>query len=176
MIKSFFGRSGFLWAVCSILFFSVGACGYHFQGGGYLNNDIRKIAVEAFENKSSESGAGMAFTNALAEQIVQKTYTKVVDGRSDVLRIKGVIQSIRFSELSRETTESVVERTVTTVVDLKIVDADGEIVWAVKSLTTSDSYEVSDVASLDESNKRDAVNQIAERTAEKIVSRMLNNF
>jgi len=55
----------------AIVFFA--SCGYRFEGGGYIKNDVTRIAVKVLDNKSSETGAGIAFTNALIREIIQKT-------------------------------------------------------------------------------------------------------
>ncbi len=152
------------------------ACGYHFEGGGYLDKDITQVAVRVFENKSSETGAGLVFTNALVQEILQKTDTKVVDESVADHVIEGQVEAITFSTLSRSTTDSVLERKVSAVVGLKMKNKDGDIVWSIKNFSSKEEYTVSSDATADESNKRQAVDKIALRSAERLVSKMLNNF
>ena len=156
------------------LMLSVAGCGYKLAGGGYLNTDITRVAVDVFENNSSEVSAGMRFTNELIREIQARTETMVTDGA--VRKIVGSIQAITYSTLSRTSTETVTERQVTAVVDVKIVDADGKIVWSVKDFTATESYETSASVVDDESNKRRAVEAISTRMAERLVSRMTSNF
>jgi len=59
---------------------------------------------------------------------------------------------------------------------MQLVDKDEQIIWSVKNFTSHEEYKVSEDKVTDESNKRDALNKIALRTAEKLVSRMMNNF
>ena len=152
------------------------ACGYQLEGGGYLNDSYARVMVEVFENRSAEDDADLIFTSALIQEIVEKTDTQVVDEQLADARLKGVIRSVSFTTVSRSTAESVVERRATATLDLKMIDPDGEVIWSVSGFTTDDEYEVSDDQLEDESNKRDALEDIAERAAEKIVSRMLTNF
>jgi len=163
--------------ILSVLLFVLTSCGYQFQGGGYLNSDITHVAVEMMDNKSSATGAGVAFTNALIKEIVEKTDTKLVDDatKADAV-LKGRVNSITFATLSRSTTESVVERRISAKVDMQLVDKDGQIVWSVKNLTSRDEYKVSEDKITDDSNKKDAVLKIATRNAEKAVIRMMNKF
>lgn len=163
--------------VLSVLLFVLTSCGYQFEGGGYLNSDVTHVAVEMMDNKSSATGAGVAFTNSLIKEIVDKTDTKLVDDatKADAV-LKGRVNSITFSTLSRSTTESVVERRISASVDMQLVDKDGQIVWSVKNLTSRDEYKVSEDKITDSSNKRDAVLKIAIRNAEKAVIRMMNKF
>ena len=154
----------------------VSACGYQLQGGGYLNNDVTRIYVRVFENKSSETGAGVVFTNALVEEIIRVTDTKVVNENLADYVIEARVNSITFSVLSRSTTDAVTERKVVSSVDLKILDKNKNAVWSVKNFTTHEEYTVSDDVTVDDANKTEAIDKAAVRNAEQLVSRMLSNF
>lgn len=157
-------------------FVCVAACGYQLEGGGYINEDITRVSVTVFNNKSSETGAGITFTNALVEEIIRKTDTRVVDDALADFIIEAQINAITFSTLSRSTTDSVTERRVTASVDLKIRDKNNDVVWSVKNFSSNDEYEVSDDTAVDDTNKSEAVEKIAVRSAERLVSKMLSNF
>ena len=152
------------------------SCGYQFEGGGYINNDVVLVAVKMLENKTSEPQADIIFTNALIKEIMEKTDTKIVDEPRASTVLKGRINAITFATLSRSTTESVIERRITASVDIKLINQDGQIIWAVKNFTSDEEYKVSEDKITDESNKRAAVEKISIRIAEKLVSKMLNNF
>jgi outer membrane lipopolysaccharide assembly protein LptE/RlpB len=152
------------------------SCGYQFEGGGYINSDVTHVAVEMMDNKSSETGADIKFTNALIKEIMEKTDTKITDTSKAIAILKGKINSITFATLSRSTSESVMERRVTANVDIQLFNKDGKIIWAVKNFSSNEDYKVSDDSITDESNKAEAVNKISIRMAEKIVSKMMNNF
>ena len=162
--------------ILSVLLLILTSCGYQFVGGGYLNSDVTRVAMGTMDNKSSETGAGVIFTNALIKEIMEKTDTKLVDDTKAVAVLKGRINSITFATLSRSTTESVEDIRISAKVDMQLVDKDGQIVWSVKNLTSHEDYKVSTDKNTDDSNKRDAVVKIAERNAEKSVSRMMNTF
>ncbi len=154
----------------------VASCGYQFEGGGYINEDVTRVAVEVFENKSSETRAGMSFTNELIREIQGKTDTIVVDSSKAARKITGTVNSITFSTLSRSSIETVVERQVKAVIDVQLIGADGEIIWSVKNFSATEPYTVDADTVNDESNKRDAVEKIALRSSERLVSKLLNNF
>ena len=163
--------------ILSVLLFVLTSCGYQFEGGGYLNSDVTHVAVEMMDNKSSATGAGVVFTNALIKEIAEKTDTKLVDDATKAVAVlKGRVNSITFATLSRSTTESVVDRRISANVDMQLVDKDGQIVWSVKNLTSREEYQVSKDKITDDSNKRDAVVKISIRNAEKLVIRMMNKF
>jgi len=158
------------------LFLIIAACGYKFEGGGYINKDVVRVAVKALENKSSETGADVIFTNALVREILQKTDTKVVDEATANAVIEGTIKSVTFAALSRTTAESVIERGVSATMDIQMVNKDGEVIWSAMDLSSTESYKTSQDKAADEGNKGTALEKIAARTAERIVSRMLSNF
>lgn len=155
-----------------VLLLVLTSCGYQFEGGGFLNSDVTQVAVEMMDNKSSASGAGIVFTNALIKEIMEKTDTKLVnDPTKAVAVLKGRINSITFATLSRRTTESVVSIRIKASVDMQLIDKDGQIVWSVKNFTSREDSNV-----IDDSNNRDAVVKIATRNAEKAVISMMNKF
>ncbi len=162
--------------ILSLFLIILASCGYQFEGGGYINNDVTRVAVEIMENKSSETKAGIVFTNDLINEIMETSDTKIVDKAQADAVLKGRINSITFITISRSTTESVVERRITANIDMQLFDKEGQITWAVKALTSHEEYKVSEDKLTDESNKKDAVGKISERMAEKLVSSMLNNF
>lgn len=151
-------------------------CGYRFEGGGLVNKTLRQVAVSPFENRSSETGAGASFTNALVREIIGKTNTQVVDIKVASAVFHGRIKSISFDVVSRNDAQSTNERRVSAIVDLKLVDASGQTLWAVKDFSTTETYQVNSDNVTDERNKRLAVEKIAERVAEKLVSKTQLNF
>jgi uncharacterized protein YkuJ len=62
------------------------------------------------------------------------------------------------------------------VVDVVLTGAEGKVLWSVKNFSATESYEVSISSVDDEANKREAIDLIAERVAERLVSRMTNDF
>ncbi|MGM0653735.1 MAG: LPS assembly lipoprotein LptE [Thermodesulfobacteriota bacterium] len=151
-------------------------CGYRLAGGGFIHDDITRVSVAIFENKSTESRAGISFTNELIREITAKTDTIVVAAGNATRKISGTVQSITFSTLSRSSSEEVTERQVNAKVSVVLTGAGGKILWSVKNFSANESYEVSISTVDDDANKREAVDLIAERVAERLVSQMTNDF
>lgn len=168
------------WLVTASVLMIGQGCGYRLEGGGFINNDVTRVSVAIFENKSTESRAGVSFTNELIREITAKTDTIVVDADNATRKITGTVRSVTFSALSRSSSENVTEREVTAKVDVVLTGAQGKILWSVKNFLATESYQVSDkvsgIAVDDEANKREAVDLIAERVAERLVSLMTNDF
>ena len=135
-----------------------------------------RSAVKVLVNNTSETGADVIFTNALIREILQKTDTKVVDEATATAVIEGTIKSVTFAALSRTTVESVIERGISATMDIQMVNKDGEVIWSAVNLSSTESYTTSRDIAADEGNKGTALEKIATRSAERIVSRMLSNF
>lgn len=151
-------------------------CGYRMSDGGYLNKDISRVAVTVFENNTSETLAGVSFSNEIIREILERTETKVVSAEKAGRIISGTVKAITFSALARTSTETVVERQVTAKVDVKITDRDGKILWSVKDFSALESYKTSSSVVNEESNKKTAVEVLAAKMAEKLVRLMKNDF
>ncbi|WP_321492436.1 LPS assembly lipoprotein LptE [uncultured Desulfobacter sp.] len=163
--------------VLAALFVMIGSgCGYRLEGGGFINSDVTRVSVVMFENRSTESRAGISFTNELIREITAKTDTVVVAAGDTTRKISGTVHSITFSTISRSSSENVMERAVTAKVDVTLTGAGGNILWSVKNFSATESYRVSSISVNDEANKREAVELIAERMAERLVSQMTNDF
>ena len=164
------------WILCACLIVSIASCGYQFEGSGFINKDVKSVAVRILNNKSSETGAGIVFTNALIQEILQKTETRVVDESMASAFLEGSITAITFATLSRSTTESVLERRIWATTNLKLINRDGELIWSVSNFPSHEDYKVSPDKITDEHNKKAAVDKIAVRSAEKLISKLMNNF
>ena len=164
-----------LFAVIATMCATAG-CGYHLADSSYLQDEVSRVGVRIFENHSSESGAGISFTDELIREVTEKSITRVVDPADAGWVISGTIQAITFATLSRSSTEDVTERKVTARVDVALLRPGGEVVWSVKDFQADESYTVASDTIDDEANKAEAVDTIAERVAERLVSQMMSNF
>jgi outer membrane lipopolysaccharide assembly protein LptE/RlpB len=154
----------------------VASCGYKFSGGGLLPGKTKFVAVEMFENKSSETGAEIIFANALSVELMEKSDSQVVDfEKADAVFI-GLVKSVSISTLTRTSADTVIERKVSAVIDLKMVDKEGQVLWFVKDFQGREEFRVTTVNITDMASRTEALQEIAERIAQKVVSRMLDDF
>lgn len=145
--------------------------------GGYLNEGIKTVSVDLFENRSSLTQAGVTFSNELIEEILKRTDTRVVSADQATRRISGTVTAITFSTLSRISTEMVDERLITVKLDVQLRSPGNEILWSMKDFFCSDDYIVSGDSDIeDELNINKTVEKIAARAAERIVRQMMENF
>ena len=158
--------------ICLIALLLVGGCGYHIQGNTSLPTGIKAVHVTLFENRSGESGAENTFTNAFIKELLMKTNAQVTDESHARGFITGIIRSISVGDLTRSSDDAVLQGQVRATMDLSMADDKGHVVWEVKGYSDNKVYTASSSNVTDESAKREAVEEIANRLSEKLVSAM----
>jgi outer membrane lipopolysaccharide assembly protein LptE/RlpB len=155
-----------------ILLLLVGGCGYHIRGNTPLPAGIKAVHVTLFENRSGESGAENTFTNAFINELLMKTDAQVTDKSHARGFITGIIRSISVGDLTRSSDDAVLQGRVNATMDLSMTDDKGHVVWEVKGYNDNKVYTASSSNVTDESAKQEAVEEIARRLSEKLVSSM----
>jgi outer membrane lipopolysaccharide assembly protein LptE/RlpB len=164
----------FLAGVAMVLMLS--ACGYRLEGGGLVHPGVSRVGVTVFTNRTAQTHAGIDFTNELIREIQDRTETRVVDPDKAAYLIEGTVTAITFSTLSRSSTENVTERRVRAMVDVQLLSPDKTVIWSVSQFSEMESYNVGSDRIDDDTNIRQALEVIAERMAERIVSQMSADF
>ena len=90
--------------------------------------------------------------------------------------ITGTIRSITIAALTRTADDEVVERQVSAVIDLDMVDASGDKIWSAHNFSANEVFTVTRSNLLDETAKAEAIERIAARVSERIVDRMRDQF
>ncbi|MEA1968310.1 MAG: LPS assembly lipoprotein LptE [Thermodesulfobacteriota bacterium] len=169
------GKKIFNYGVLLFLFLAC-SCGYRFSGAGALPGSVTKVYVEMFENRSFETGAETLFTNAFISELLRQTDADVVDKESAQAFIFGTIRSINIGALTRTHEDLILERRVTALFDLKMTTRAGKVLFAVNGFSEDDEYRVSKTDTSSAASEKGAVEKIAERISEKLVSRLKDNF
>ncbi len=158
-----------IWLLCLVM---VGGCGYHIQGNASLPAGIKAVHVTLFENRSGESGVENTFTNAFIKELLMKTDVQVTDEAHARGFIIGTIRSISVGNLTRSSENAVLQGQIRATMDLSMADDKGNVVWEVKGYSDHKVYTASSSNATDESAKQEAVEEIAGRLSEKLVSAM----
>jgi outer membrane lipopolysaccharide assembly protein LptE/RlpB len=153
------------------------ACGYRFAGSGGFPDNVEKIFIEVFENRTSKAGIERIVTNQLVFEFTrQREKSLASDSPSADATLKGVIQSIRTRTISRVGTEVANEREVIMTLNLRLIKQDGEVIWAAKGLSGRQAYDVSDLKLENDRNESVAIAILSERISQRIFSRLTDNF
>ena len=155
---------------------SFSGCGYALQGGR-LPGGVKRISVMLFSNRTGQSGAEAWMTSALIDELMRGSQAVIwSDPEGADALIRGDIHSIHFGALSRTADDAVYERSVAIQVNLRMVSKSGETLFSVSGFSESDTYTVPEGNEADEQAKKEAVNKIFHRLAQRLVSRMTDDF
>ena len=152
-------------------------CGYQLAGRGDLPGGIQTIAVQVLENRSSQTGAEITFTNALINELNRRRRGSVVQtGRADAT-LNGTIESISWDTVSRSGANTATERRVYASLSLTLTDHAGNVLWRRSGLAAEQAYGVVDGdKTATENNRRLAINLLSEQMAEYVYRRLTDNF
>ena len=166
-----------LWTVIGLLFaLLLGGCGYNFKGGGELPKGVTTIFIAVFENRTGEVGIESTFTNDLTNEFILMRKESLAPREEADSILNGVITSIRERTISETSSGQSLDREVIVSVSLKLKDKNGQVLWSAKELKAQQGYNVSDSNIETEANKRLAITQVSQKTAERIFSRLTEDF
>jgi hypothetical protein len=110
------------------------------------------------------------------DEITRRRQDLVVsESQADAI-LSGTIDKIYTQTASRTGTLTASERKVVIVVSLVLKDRGGEVIWQGQRLTAEQAFPVGDTKPQTESNRRAALNQVAQRLAEYAYERLTDNF
>jgi outer membrane lipopolysaccharide assembly protein LptE/RlpB len=174
-IKAFFYHQKYIWPVIVILLF-FSACGYRFSGSGNLPGGIQTVAIEIFENRTTETGLENTITNNLIYEFSRKGRRVQKDSKKAEAVLTGVIESERITTISRQAQQSALARRVTIVVSLKLTGSDGGVKWSASGVSAFQDYNVTTDKQANEISKRRAIENLSKKLAEKVYNRLTDNF
>lgn len=164
-----------IWIVLALgLLFS--GCGYHFAGGGSLPADIKSISISMLKNRTAETGVENVFTNDIIYEVTRDKKVRLTNTENADATLTGMIASMRTDTISRTGQYTSAERRVKVVVDLKLTDRDGQLIWSVKGLSANEEYDVASDKQVTEQNRQAAISELSKRLAETIYNRLTDDF
>ena len=164
-----------IWLVCVLFLFAI-SCGYRFSGGGDLPGAVKKIHVAIIENKTAETGLENTFTNDLINEFTRSSRAAVTGRKEADAVISGVITSINIQSISHSGSHTSLERRAIALVNIKLTDKDGEILWQRNSISEDETYNVNADQLVTDQNKAAALSEISRKLAEKIHIIMTDDF
>ncbi len=153
------------------------ACGYRVAGSGELPDNIEKIFIEVFKNSTSKAGIERVVTNQLIFEFTRQREKILANEAINAdATLKGVIKKIRTKTISRRGTELAREREVIMIIDLRLINQNGDVIWTAKALSDRQAYDVSDSKLENDRNESLAIAILSERISERIFSRLTDDF
>jgi len=156
----------------------VSGCGYRFSGTGDFPEGTKSIFIPILENRTSEGRLENLITDDLIYEFTRNRKDMLAGSINDADAVLyGIIHSISITTISREDPNTSSERSVKLSVDMKLVVPEGRIIWRAKEITANEAY---NVVPNDKhrtiQNRREAISKLSQRLAEKIYTRMTDNF
>ena len=106
--------------VLSLLFISLGSCGY--SSKSLLRSNVRSIYVPIFDNNTFRRGYEFDLTKAVRDQILLRTRLSIVDKDEADSILFGKISSVNENAIIEDTKDNLVESRVSIGVDIRWVD------------------------------------------------------
>ena len=159
--------------------FLAAGCGYSLVGkGSSLPESIRVIQFTTLENRTQRVQVEQRFSEAIARELASRGRFKVqagVDGAD--AELSGTVMAfdlypVAFDSQGRATDYQV---RVTARVSLKALP-DGKAVWENPAFTFRDNYQFSETAASYADLENNAIDRVADRFAQSLVTSMLEGF
>lgn len=177
-----------MWRILNINFlivivlfsFLASGCGYHFSPAGeHINKSIQTVFVDNFSNKTSEVNIENYFRNSFIDQFRKGSRFKLVSSKdlADAV-FKGSINSLVTPHLAYSETRLAKENRVTVSMEVVFEERETkEIIWANKNLSGSEDYIVDESSpNTTETNRKNAIKELADDTAEKAYRYIMSGF
>ncbi|MCU0560288.1 MAG: LPS assembly lipoprotein LptE [Desulfobacterales bacterium] len=153
------------------------ACGYRFQSAGKIPEGLEPIFIDVFENRTGEAGLEVTVTNAVVFEFTRRNRSAMANSAAAAsVVMKGVIRSVDLQTISTRGRDVAGERRVALTVDVQLVKPSGEVGWAVKNLTDNEAFRVTNDKFANDDLQRAALGIVATRIAERIYSRLTDEF
>jgi outer membrane lipopolysaccharide assembly protein LptE/RlpB len=163
--------------IASVLLLGLAACGYHLKGSGLKAPEgVETVAITVLENRTAESGIEVVFTNDLTYEFTRSKMLRVVDEKAADAVLSGTIRALGIETISYTSNYDSDERRVQVTLDLKLVSRDGKVLWSDPALSGLEEFKVADDRFVTDRNRREAIEIISERLAERVHNRILQDF
>lgn len=159
--------------LCCLL---LAACGYKFTGGGNLPRNVQTVFVSVFENRSGTIALENTLTNNMINEFISKRPQALAKQAQAEAILTGTIMSVRRGTISRSGLDQPLERRVTLVIDVKLTDRGGEVIWAGRNVSASQAYAVENDSIATQQNEREALEYITRLLAERVYNRLTDDF
>jgi hypothetical protein len=154
------------------------SCGYHFTGeGAGPRPGLRAVAIPVFENNTSEPDLGSIFAAALRREFISKGNLQVVPQEQAEAIFRGRMTSISTSAVAHREAEATIQTRLYVTMEIRCVAVrDGAVIWQDPSFTYYQTFIQSADPNMSFSNRRTALEYLAQQMSIRIHDRFLSNF
>lgn len=159
-----------------VISFSLFACGYHFRGGGDFPGGIKTVFVKQFQNRTSDVAIETQFTDDFVDEFLLNRKDALVPEKDADAVIECVIRTSRTETISRRSNLRSEQRRLIITTDVSVFDQAGKRIWFAKGIRANQQYDVTAIKQDTLANRRDALEQLSQKMAERIYDRLTENF
>jgi hypothetical protein len=154
------------------------SCGYHFTGeGAGPRPGLRAVAIPVFENNTSEPDLGSIFAGALRKEFITKGHLQVVPLEQAEAIFRGRMTRIYSSAVAHREAEATIQTRLYVTMEIRCVAVrDGAVIWQDPSFTYYQTFIQAVDPNLSFSNRRTALEYLAQQMSIRIHDRFLSNF
>lgn len=156
----------------------VAGCGYHLPGrGNSLPPEVQSLYIELFSNRTAEPFLENRITDSVVGRFALKRPLRLVEKQENADAVlSGVVTGYDTSPISYDRNDEITEyrSTVTIAVALRQT-ADDRILWK-GNIDWSEEYPTSLDKSVQEDNEAAAIGVIADRLAQELYFRIMDDF
>ena len=167
-------------AALPALLFAITGCGYHTAGhASQLPEDVKTIAIPAFENRTSTYHIEQTLTASVVRELTTRTHYHLLHeaGEAADATLRGTVLSTSASTLTyNSTTGQAASVLVVVSMAVSLTDRQGKVLYQNPSYLFREQYEVSqDLASFFEEDSP-AYRRLSQDFARTLVSNILEGF
>jgi outer membrane lipopolysaccharide assembly protein LptE/RlpB len=153
-------------------------CGYRFSRGPSLPEGIQSLYIANFENQTSEIGVENDLVAHIIDEFTNVRRARLASDRGSADAVlTGSITAITIFTISRVGESVSDERRVQVTVDAVLTDVNGRTIKKAKGITNGEAYRVDpDNNQVTESNKKEALERVADKLAELTYHRLAEDL
>jgi len=167
----------FPFIVLSLLLLLISACGYRLRGTGELRQDMNKVAISSFVNKTFESRVENDLYDALVGEFARSKNLQVVALADADLLVSGTITAIDNYSISYSPDDKTYEYRVVMTVDVVVTEARSQqVFWSRSAMQEVEEYKAVDEPLTIDRRKQAALKRISQVLAENIHDGLFTDF
>lgn len=156
--------------LCAVLF----SCSYSVYSNAYPH--LKKIAVRAFENKSTDYALGDLLLNRLSTEFQNDGRLKLVTQQPDCT-LEGSIISFEENVYSYDTSNNVQDYQLKLVCSVTLTDLiNNQVIYENKGLSLSEAYAISAESSAKSKSKEEATDELITKLYKTIIQNSLETW
>ncbi|HXV20953.1 MAG TPA: LptE family protein [Desulfuromonadales bacterium] len=156
----------------------LGGCGYHLSGrSSNLPSDVQSLYIELFSNRTTEPFLENSITDSVIARFARNRPLRLVEKRDSADAVlSGVVTAYGTSPISYDRNDVITEYRSTLTIAVTLRQAsDDRILWK-GSIDWSEEYPANLDKGVQEDNEAVAIAVIADRLAQELYFRIMENF